>query len=95
MPGIIRTQFRKFLHSNPVGRRLKRVLDSEVAKAGISYVFIVPLGIIGIVFAKKSVDRNRVEIMRGKRRIREAEKKYAEEFYREKRKTEGGNKDSS
>ena len=92
---MMKAQFRMFLNSNPVGRRLKRILDRSFAKVGISYVFIIATGIAAFVFAKKSVDRNRVEIMRSKRRIREAEKKQAEEFYQKKRAAEEASKDSS
>ena len=84
----MRRQFRIFLYSNPVGRRIKRVLDNKFAKVGISYVFIIATGMGAFVWAKMSVDQNRVEIMRSKRRIREAEKKYAEEYYQKKRTAE-------
>ena len=81
---IMRRQFRKFLNSNPIGLLLKPVFDSKLAKVAISYAFIVTAGIITFVYAKNSVDRNRAEIMRRKKRILEAEQKYAEEYWREK-----------
>ena len=95
MPGIMRTQFRKFFNSNPVGRRLKPVLDNKIVKVAISYVFIISTGLYGFVLAKKAVDWNRVEILRSRRRIKEADKKHAEELHRQKRASEETNKDSS
>ncbi len=45
---------------------------SKITKVNLSWAAIITLGISSFVIAKRSVDKNRIEIMRSKQRIRQA-----------------------
>ncbi len=45
---------------------------SKITKVNLSWAAIIAVGIGSFIVAKRSVDKNRVEIMRSKQRIRQA-----------------------
>ena len=58
---------------------------SKITKVNLSWIAIISTGILSFVLAKRSVDRNRLEIMRSKQRVKDAVQKNAEEKFSVKR----------
>jgi len=54
---------------------------SKLTKVNIAWTVIIAAGIYGFVIAKRTVDRNRMEFLRSKQRIREARQKDSEEKF--------------
>ena len=82
-------QFKRIFNSIPLLGKVKHAIkDSKMVKVSISYAVIIAVGIFAFVEARKSVEQNRVEIMRSRRRIKEAREKDQEEYFRQKEETE-------
>ena len=75
--------------------RVRIAFKSDLMKANVPIAVIIVTGLVGFILAKRSIDRNRKEIMRSKRRIRKEEEKFAEEYYRNKRGKDSGDTTSS
>jgi len=54
---------------------------SKLTKVNVSWAIIITVGLLGFVIARRSVERNRVEVMKSRQRILEARRRDGEEKY--------------
>jgi len=54
---------------------------SKLTKVNISWAVIITIGLLGFVVARKSVEHNRIEVMRSRQRILDARRRDSEEKY--------------
>ena len=80
------------INNIPLAVKVRHALRDKLTKVGVAYVVIIGTGICAFIAAKRSVDRNRVEVMRSKRRIKQARNEDNEEYFRRKEESEQANK---